>query len=204
MSTLTESAPAEVDAFSRAELWRVSVDQYHAMIEQGILTDDDPVELLEGILVYKMSKKPRHSVVTRLIARALRQAVPKGWFVDTQEPVTTSDSEPEPDISIFRGVEEDYSTRHPNPSDVALLVEVSDSTLARDRNWKRHIYARAGVPIYWVVDVNQNVVEVFSVPGVKDGEPDYISYQKYTVESEVPLMLDGQVLAKLAVKEILP
>src|SRR6266851_3947866 len=84
-------------------IWRFSVDQYHAIIRAGILTEDDPVELLEGWLVTKMPKNPRHRVVTRLIREALENLGAPGWYVDTQEPLTTADSEPEPDVMVVRG-----------------------------------------------------------------------------------------------------
>ena len=81
-------------------IWRLSVEQYHEMIRGGILTSDDPVELLEGWLIYKMPKSPRHSVTTQLTRRALEAVAPAGWYVDTQEPVTLGDSEPELDVMV--------------------------------------------------------------------------------------------------------
>jgi hypothetical protein len=83
-------------------IWRLSVEQYHEMIRTGILTSDDPVELLEGWLIYKTPKSPRHSVSTRVTRRALEGVVPDGWYVDTQEPITLDDSEPEPDVMLVR------------------------------------------------------------------------------------------------------
>src|SRR4051794_26456064 len=81
-------------------VWRLSVEQYHAMICAGILTEDHPVELLEGLLIAKMSKNPAHSTAKRLLLQALIGTLPAGWFVDEQEPVTTADSEPEPDLKV--------------------------------------------------------------------------------------------------------
>ena len=113
-------------------IWRFSVDQYHAMIRTGILTEDDPVELLGGWLVTKRPKSPRRSGVTRLIRQALESILPPGWHVDTQEPLTTIDSEPEPDVMVVRGETRHYLDRHPSPQDVALVVEVADSSLQRE------------------------------------------------------------------------
>ena len=87
----TANQPVEV---STDNIWRLSVDQYHAMIQAGILTEDDPVELLEGWLVWKMPKNPSHRITTRLAWKALDQVVPAGWYVDSQEPITLADSEP--------------------------------------------------------------------------------------------------------------
>lgn len=96
-----------------APIWRLTVDQYHHMIQTGILTSDDPVELLEGWLVTKIPKTRRHSLVTQLTREALANAVPDGWFVDAQEPITTADSKPEPDVMIVRGKRRDYVEGHP-------------------------------------------------------------------------------------------
>src|SRR6266404_3463044 len=106
MSVTMSSASAVGDqsiAVPTDVVWRFSVDQYHTMIRMGILTEDDPVELLEGWLIVKMSKSPKHRVATRLIRQALEHSVPPGWYVDSQEPLTTADSEPEPDVMIVRG-----------------------------------------------------------------------------------------------------
>jgi hypothetical protein len=137
--TIAKSIPSE-------PIWRLSVEQYHQMIQLGILTDDDPVELLEGWLVYKMPKNPPHRIATKLTRDALAQILPLGWYVDTQEPITLSDSEPEPDVVIVRGVTQDYFDRHPTDQDIALVAEVADSTLERDRTSRKRLYARAGIP----------------------------------------------------------
>jgi Uma2 family endonuclease len=126
---------------------RLSVEQYHEMIRSGILTPEDRVELLEGWLVPKISKNPPHSVVNELAAEALRVVVPRGWFVRMQGPLTTSTSEPEPDISVARGQPRDYLNRHPGPQDLAMVVEVADTSVRRDRGIKRRAYARAGVAV---------------------------------------------------------
>src|SRR5204863_865124 len=83
-------------------VWRLSVEQYHAMIRAGILTEDDPIELLEGLLIPKMSKNPSHPWAKRLLLKALAPLLPQGWEVDSQDAITTLDSEPEPDVFIFR------------------------------------------------------------------------------------------------------
>ena len=118
-------------------IWRMSVAQYHRLIRLGVLTDDDPIELLEGWLVQKMPKKPPHRVATGLLHEELtlllaRAQLLNGWHVASQEPLTTGDSEPEPDIAVVRGQLRDYLKRHPGPKDVALVVEVADATVRRE------------------------------------------------------------------------
>lgn len=100
-------------------IWRIDVEQYHAMIEAGILTDDDPVELLEGWLVFKMPKNPPHQAATRLVRSAIEKRLPNGWYVDSQEPITLPDSEPEPDVVVVRGETLDYLSHHPGAKDIA-------------------------------------------------------------------------------------
>jgi Uma2 family endonuclease len=112
---------------------RLSVEQYQRMGQAGILTPDDDVELLEGWLVLKMTKNPPHRIATRKVRVALEALVTEGWYVDTQEPIVTSDSEPEPDVAIIRGRTEDYPDRNPSADCVGLVVEVADRTLLRDR-----------------------------------------------------------------------
>jgi Uma2 family endonuclease len=127
-------------------VWRFSVAQYHQMIRLGILTEDDPVELLEGWIIHKMPKNPPHRAATKLTRNALEEIVPEGWYVDAQEPITLLDSEPEPDVVVVRGNTRDYLDRHPGSQDLALVVEIADSTLERDRTSKKRLYARAGIP----------------------------------------------------------
>src|SRR5437764_4760752 len=126
-----------------SDVLRLSIGQYHAMIDAGILTDDDPVELIEGILVYKVPKEPRHSIALAKLQRAITPLLPSDVSLQTQEPITLADGEPEPDAAIFHGKPEDYPQRHPGPDEVMLVIEVADTTLARDRGIKLRSYARA-------------------------------------------------------------
>src|SRR5262245_30722375 len=137
----------------REFIWRLTLEQYHRMIDQEILTAADPVELLEGWLVEKMPKKPVHRRVTRRLRQDLETLLATRWFVDCQEPVTLLDSEPEPDISVVRGADEDYRDRHPGAADIGMLAEVADTTVPRDQRTKKRIYARSEVPVYWIVNI---------------------------------------------------
>ncbi len=185
-------------------IFRLSVAQYHDMIRSGILTADDPVELLEGWLVPKMPKNPPHRVVTELAAAALRSIVPPGWYVTTQEPVTTRTSEPEPDISVIRGQPRDYIDHHPGPADLAMLVEVADSSINRDRGIKRFAYARAGVPIYWIIDVSARRVEIYTQPSGPVEQPAYGSVQECGEGEMLPIRIEGREVGKIAVEDMLP
>lgn len=184
-------------------LFRITVQQYHEMIDKGILGPEDNVELLEGLLVRKMPTNPPHSYVKTLILRWLVRMLPPTWFPHVQDPVTTSDSEPEPDISVLRGDPADYLQRHPLASDTGLLVEVSDSTLARDRE-KRRIYARAGFPVYWIVNIPDRQIEVYTQPSGPAAVPQYAQMDIYKEGDRVPVVLDGNEVGRISVTEVLP
>lgn len=181
-------------------IWRLNVQQYHAMIQAGILTDDDPVELLEGWLVFKMPKNPAHRAATNLVRVALESVLTSGWYVDSQEPITLEDSEPEPDVAIIRGDTRQYLNSHPTAADIALVVEVSDTTLQRDRTIKKRTYARAGIPIYWIVNLVDLQIEVYSEPGSED----YNQRQDYQKDSIIPLVVEGLEFGILPINTLLP
>lgn len=197
----TVETPAAVPS---EPIWRLSVAQYHAMIQSGILTDDDPVELLEGWLVVKMPKNPRHRAATRIIRGALENLLPDGWYVDTQEPITTTDSEPEPDVVIVRGDTRQYLDRHPGPEDIALVLEVSDATLQSDRSSKYRTYARANISIYWIVNLVESQIEVYTAPSGPIDQPNYGQRKDYTLSDVIPVMLEGTEIGQLPLHELLP
>ncbi|MEG5018335.1 MULTISPECIES: Uma2 family endonuclease [unclassified Microcoleus] len=183
---------------------RLSIEQYHAIIKAGILTDDDSVELLEGWLVFKMPKNPPHRVTTRLVRTALENILPPGWYVDSQEPITLSNSEPEPDIVVVRGDTRQYLDRHPGAEDIALIIEVSDTTLQRDRTVKKQIYARAGIAIYWIVNLVEGLVEVYSQPLVEVEQPDYSQRLDFGRSAVIPIIIEGREIGAIAVDALLP
>jgi Uma2 family endonuclease len=185
-------------------VWRLTVDEYHQMLQAGIVTEDHPVELLEGWLMPKMPQNPPHRIATREVRKALEAVTPPGWYVDSQVPITTDDSEPEPDGMVVRGDTSDYADRHPGPPHVALVVEVADTTLQEDRQLKQRLYARAGIPAYWIVNLQDNRVEVYTDPSGSQGIPEYRQRQDYGPDDVVPLVFDGQEVARIPVRELLP
>ncbi len=182
---------------------RLSVEQYHQMARAGILVEDAPVELLDGWLVPKMTKNPPHSVVTERVRRALEQRVGGGWFVRSQEPITLAASEPEPDVAIIRGQLDDYLQRHPGPQDVALVVEVADVSLRRDRTTKKRLYAEAKIPFYWIVNLVEHHVEAYAGPSGPSETPDYNTRRDYRSTDILSITLEGQALAALPAEAIL-
>lgn len=204
MDTRSATRTRFVPAIPTDPIWRLDIDQYHQMTQLGILTDDDPVELLEGWLVTKMPKNPPHRLSTQLTREVIARLLPPHWHVNDQEPITTDDSEPEPDVTIVRGERRQYLERHPVPHEIALVVEVSDTTLQRDRTSKKRLYARAAIPVYWIINLDEQQVEVYTVPSGDTDEPDYQQRQDYRGAEPISLMLDGQEIGQVVVSEILP
>jgi hypothetical protein len=200
------SAPPAEDnaAIPDAPIYRLSVEQYHALARAGILDEDAPVELLEGWLVQKMTKHKPHSIVTRRVRRALERLVPSGWYVDSQEPLTTAESEPEPDVFVAREEMADDPERHPGPQDVALVVEVEESSLRTDQETKKRIYARAGIPIYWIANLVHSRFEVYTEPEGPADRPDYRQRREYGPADEIPVVIDGAEIGRIPVRDLLP
>jgi hypothetical protein len=173
------------------------------MIEAGILTDEDKVELLENYVVLKMTRNPRHdSTLQRMLARLFPRC-PSGWGIRIQMAVTLSDSQPEPDFALVRGTAEDYETRHPGPTDIGLLIEVADASLLRDQRDKTRIYARAAIQAYWIVNLVDHRVEVFGQPSGPVAVPAYGSFQLYQPGDSIPLVLDGAAVSHIPVADLL-
>lgn len=118
-------------------------------------------------------------------------------------PVTFPTSEPEPNFSIARGDEADFDTRHPEPAEVGLLVEVSDSSLAFDRTDKWRVYGRGGVPVYGVVNVVDRRIEVYSDPTGPAAQPGYRTRTDYPPGTAVPVVLGGIGAGTVAVSEVI-
>lgn len=186
-------------------LHRLTVDQYHSMIAAGIITEQDRVELMEGLLVAMNGHNPPHDFsITALQKRLMTKLPGDDWVVRIQMPVTLDTSEPEPDIVLARGPEREYVDRHPAPTDIVLVVESADSTLTYDRSVKGPTYARNGLPEYWIINVVDRRVEVFTGPTGPDSDPAYRQRREYEAGESVPLVIGGGEVARFAVDDLLP
>lgn len=189
---------------AQPQLWQISVERYHEMLEAGLLTEDDRLELLEGYLVEKMTVNPPHAFVTETIREAITAIIPALFFASSQQPVTMSDSEPEPDVLVVKGKRRDFTQRHPMPEEVALLVEVADSTINQDKNWKKRIYGRAGIAVYWIVNLTERQIEVYTQPSGLTAQPTYHHMVTYRETDEIPVVLGGVQIGALSVRNLLP
>ncbi len=175
------------------------------MVRTGILTDGDPIELLEGWMVRKMTTNPAHNFVTQNLRDLIDALHLNGYAISTQGPIATSDSEPEPDLSIARGTRHTFAQRHPGLGEMVLVAEVADSSLNRDRTWKKRIYARAGIPVYWIINLVDDQIEVFvDATGPEKTPASYGEPQIYSRDSVIPVVIDAVKVGDLSVNDILP
>jgi Uma2 family endonuclease len=147
----------------RPGLRRWTRQEYGRLIDHGFLDEDDPVELLDGLLLVKEPQHSPHRTAVLLAAKAVERAFSDGWFVQTQSPIALdARSEPEPDVCVVRGAPRDYATAHPTCP--ALVVEVAQAGLRVARGRKAAAYARAGIADYWIVNLAERVLEVHRQP----------------------------------------
>lgn len=177
--------------------YRWSRDVYDHAVEAGVFGPEDRIELIEGELVMMTPHGSRHATVIRLVNRALSAAFGEGCIVQCQLPLAiAADSEPEPDVAVVEGEIADYRDAH--PSSALLVVEVADDSLRSDRSIKRRLYARCGIPEYWIVAFPDAALEVCRDPAGED-------YRDVAVlragETVAPLAAPA---ARIAVGDLLP
>jgi len=181
--------------------YRIPVEIYEAIVASGVFTKNDRLELIEGILVKKMTKGRRHSAGSEKSYRAIDRALPQGWHARAEKPVRIPrrDSMPEPDVSVARGEPDDYLDLDPGPDDLALVVEVSDSTIAADRALAA-TYAGGQIPGYWIVNLIDRQIEVYANPVDGVYPPPVIVLETGLVD----LVTDGRIVAHIPAADLLP
>ena len=158
MSTMAATHPEIVERQRR-----ITVGEYHRMIEAGILGEDEHVQLIAGTLVAATPQGSRHAVVIQRLTAALVRAVGGDLAVRPQLPLTLlEDSEPEPDLAVVRAADAPFDGPHPRSA--LLVVEVAGDSLRLDRESKAALYARAGIPEYWIVNLAEPAIEAHSEP----------------------------------------
>ncbi|MGK7902689.1 MAG: Uma2 family endonuclease [Hormoscilla sp.] len=159
-----------------------SVEDYHQMIETGILSDR-PVELLAGEIVEMSPETPIHYNTARRGSKYLENLLEAVAEVRFNGPITLANSEPEPDIAIVRRLGSIYDDRHPEVDDIFWIIEVAKTSLKKDLDLKSTIYARAGIQEYWVLDLSAKQMVVFRNP--QNGK--YLTKQTLTGGKIIPL-----------------
>jgi Uma2 family endonuclease len=148
-----------------ASKYRFSVGQYYRMAETGVLAPDARVELLDGEIIDMSPIGPPHGGVVNRLTRFFTQCAKGRWLVAVQNPVRLDEhSEPQPDLMLLRPRSDDYTSRHPRPEDVLLLIEVADTSIDYDRDEKLPAYGRAGISEVWIVNLRDQTIEVSREP----------------------------------------
>ena len=153
--TSTESLAPKTRRWTRVE--------YERLVECGVFQPGERLELLDGLLVVREPQSSRHAAGIRRVIAELRRALGNTWQIDCQLPIALDDdSEPEPDVAVVPGDARSYRDAH--PSHPVLIVEIAESSYRIDRAYKAGLYARAGIPEYWIVDVTRGALEVHRRP----------------------------------------
>lgn len=169
------------------------VSEYDTLVAGGLL-DDEPVQLLEGVLVRMAPQSPAHAEAVRRTTRSVAAQLPEGWTWSNQAPLVAGDhSEPEPDLAVVR--DEDYSGSHPRSA--ALVVEVARSSRGIDLSVKARVYAASGVPEYWVLDLANRCLYVHRGPGAR-------GYDEVVVHEGGVVTSAGEPSLTLDVDAVLP
>jgi Uma2 family endonuclease len=205
-SAQLETVPTEDLAIT--DLYRMPLDVYRSMGEQGLLGPDDRIELLDGLLVKQMTKGPRHVLVTHRIVKLLEMCLPQGWCARQEAPIELpagpdGDSAPEPDVAVVTGALEDYGWRLPTLGEVALVVQVAADRrrLATDRKGLAR-YAWAEVPAVWIVNLASDTVEVYTGPSGQGANPGYRTVEVKSVGDVIPIAF-GEAVIAIAVADML-
>jgi Uma2 family endonuclease len=184
-------------------LHRMSLEQYDALVESGIFTERDRLQLINGILVAKVTQGDDHCVADEDCRTALQRVLPPGWFLRSNKPVNIPpDGAPEPDQAVVRGSNRDYLRKkrgRPDAKDVALIAEIAQSSLTEDRAMVK-IYGPGGIPVYWIINLVDRQVEVYSGPQAEG----YATCDIYRSGEHVSVVLDGTVVGQIAVDDLLP
>lgn len=203
MTTKTAEPPAPSDAPPRS-VHRFTYAEYERLTRIGFFNPGDRSELIDGWLVDKMAHNPLHAATVDLANSVLAALLPAQWTTRTQLPVRLpGNNAPEPDVVIVPAPKQQYLQRHPSEKDAALVVEVSDTSLDEDRGLKQRQYAKAKIAVYWIINVKDRVIEVYTEP--KGGKnPAYRTRTDYTANDSVPVVVAGHTLGSIAVKDLLP
>jgi Uma2 family endonuclease len=161
-------SPDALAALSGEPRRATTVSDYHRMLEAGILGEDDHVELIEGVIVEVSPQSEMHAQVIQRLERVLHRSLGDEYAIRCQLPLRLGErSEPEPDLAVLRA--QDARSHREPPSRALLIVEVAGESLRKDRDAKGNLYARFGIPEYWIVDLEARAVEIHRDPG-PDGQ----------------------------------
>lgn len=191
-----------------AHVGHTTVAEYHAMIRAGVFDTEEKerCELIEGWIMPKHRQSHGHCFVREELASLFRRvSFPTGWMHSQTVSHVSADSHPEPDGSILREEWMIRPARYPRADEVAVVIEAADTSLEFDQTVKQCVYATAGIPVYWLVNLIDKILEVFTDPVTPPtGAPHYRTSTIYSPGDTVPLVVRGQPVAALAVSDFMP
>ena len=202
-----QQAWPQLPQLPRERYRRFSIDEYHRLIQLGVLHEDDRCELFHGVITSQIPPNPPHAKTLRQLLRRLPPLLPEpDYIVSVQDPIailSLPGTEPQPDMTVCIGPERIYERRFPSGKDILLIIEISDTSLFDDRTSKYTLYAAAKIPQYWIVNLPERQVEVYSRP--RGGKtPKFLSRTDYPAGTNLPVILGRKTLGTIAVSEILP
>jgi Uma2 family endonuclease len=188
---------------------RITVAEFYRMLDADVFGHEPRIELLEGVIIDKTKKTSSHNVATDLLSQIFHEMLPRrcGFFSSrcTTLRIQDRNSALDPDLTILRGAPDDYAARFRTPADAPLVIEAADLTYTLDRFHKWTTYAASGVQNYWIVDLNNNRLEVHTQPKWLGDSASYARSVVYDqLDQDVPLLFDDREVAKFPLRDILP
>jgi Uma2 family endonuclease len=202
MSSVLDRPSVESPSSPEGNPYLFSVDDFYRMVDLDFFPDDARVGLWEGRVYEEMAKKQAHSFSWARLNAALLPILPHGWSLWAECWIAISpDKVPLPDMVILRGDLEAYRKRRPLAEDVGLLIELADTSLKIDTGTKLKAYARAGIPAYWVFNLKEDVIYIYTDP--VPSEDRYASMTTIGREGSIPFVLDGTQVAMIPASSVL-
>lgn len=178
-----------------AEKRLINVEEYSKMAEVGILRADDHVELIQGEIIKMSPIGSKHAAIVKKLASILNGLFKDSFVIGIQDPIILDDTnEPEPDISLLTYRSDFYVDSHPKAKDIVAIIEVAGSSLKYDQSVKIPLYAAFNIPLYWIIDIENNRIEVYQNPSGSN----YLDKSSYHGDQLIPLLEH-----ELTVKDIL-
>lgn len=199
----TKALPLPASAPPRS-VHRFTIQEYERLTKIGFFNPGDRSELIDGWLVDKMAHNAQHAGAVDVANDAIAALLPGDWTTRSQLPVRLpGNNAPEPDVAVVPAPKQQYMARHPTEKDVALVVEIADTSLDEDRRLKVPQYAKAKIAVYWIVNLVDRCVEVYTQPrGGKN--PTYRQRTDYGPDDAVPVVIGGKQVGTIVVKDLLP
>ena len=182
---------SDLNTIAKVDYKRWTVEQYHRLAEVNLIDASEKIELIDGKLIYTAPIGRHHIAYVNKIEEWLKEQLGKQAIVQVQNPIVLNKySEPEPDISVLRRTENFYFDQSPDPEDIYLVIEISDTTLEKDRTIKMEQYAKSGIAEYWIINIQGEQMEIHLSPQ-EDG---YGSIQHLKKGQKFKSLLLGEIL----------